>query len=218
MRTISVLKIQEVPGAFFNLIDKELANDKKVLWLISGGSSLPVALEVVKRLRKSKNIFVTLVDDVYLTGGNSQSNWNKFKQLGFNPELVACQGILQEELSLSKTTEAFEDLLQKRLLWADVTIGQFGLGEGFHTGGIQPNSPAANEDDKLAVGYQDGSTQRITVTPALIRKLDVAFINSMGESKRELVQHFLKSQAKVMSEPTQVLKQAKKTVLCSDVL
>jgi 6-phosphogluconolactonase/glucosamine-6-phosphate isomerase/deaminase len=120
--------------------------------------------------------------------------------------------------SQAVVVQALVVLLAKRLEWAQVAIGQFGIGADYHTGGILPDSPAARETEKLAITYEQDGSKKITITPATIKRLNLAFINSMGESKRNIIQHFRESQAAVQDEPAQALKSAKRTYLYSDVL
>lgn len=218
--TIGVESLDQASQALAELIQKPLLKNKKIVWLISGGSSLPVAIGVAKILAKYnlQNFYATLVDDHFGKDNLLKSNWQQLLDLGFLLPGAKAEGILQPGLSVEKTGERFARKLQEKLTWADFAIGQFGLGEGFHTGGILPDSPATKENNELAIGYKMADQQRVTVTPAMITKLDVAFINSLGETKRALVEHFLESKASIMREPTQALKTAKQTYLCSDVL
>lgn len=174
---------------------------------------MPVAVDVMKLLGRPANLRVALVDDYRPAVTASGKNWQQLDTANFPIETI-----LQENVSLESCGKRYEDNLNSALAWADFTIGQFGLGAGFHTGGIQPNSSAAHEMQKLAVSYARDEIEHLTITPALISKLDVVFINSTGEAKRPLVEHFLSSQASIYEEPTQALKTAAKTILCSDVL
>ncbi len=206
-----------VAAALAKNIQRHLTVGKKVLWFVSGGSSLPIAHSVINILDSSfGELFITLVDDVY--GANSNSNWSKFLKLGFDPEKISCAGILQDGLSPAETTKAFEELVEERMAWADIAFGQFGIGEGYHTGGIQPGSVASREHQRLALSYRDGEITRVTITPGLIEKLDEVYINSFGVAKKVLVEHFIDSNASIESEPTQALKHAKLTYLYTDAV
>lgn len=201
------------------LLTEQLAQGKHVLWLVSGGSSLPVGVAVIQQLDRSlaTNLSIGLVDDKYLPLNSPETNAAQFKTLGFRAGAARYQEILHGK-SLAATAATFDRFLTEELARCDFAIGQFGLGEGYHTGGILPYSVAATQTALLATGYRQAGVGHVTVTPALITRLDIAFINSMGESKRPLVSHFLKSTASIQEEPTQALKQAKRTLLISDVL
>jgi 6-phosphogluconolactonase/glucosamine-6-phosphate isomerase/deaminase len=201
------------------LIRVPLVGGQHVLWLVSGGSSLPIAVEAAQLLQAcdQTNLWVTLVDDIFVPQGSPESNGQRLRDLGFSLNGGNFEEILRNK-SLTDTAREFNALLQDHVAFADVAIGQFGIGAGYHTGGIHPHSTAAREQSALAIGYQDGETGRITVTPALIAKLQTAFINSYGESKKPLVEHFLESDATIVDEPTQCLKRAAHLFVYSDTI
>jgi 6-phosphogluconolactonase/glucosamine-6-phosphate isomerase/deaminase len=230
VRTVAVQTMDDVADGLITLLTEPLAAGQKVLWLISGGSSIPVAATVSQQLGRqgvnTEGLFVTLVDDLYDPAHSAATNWQKLQDAGFEPGQATMQGILplkREALTATDTAPdtiaaQFNRLLEDRLAWADVSIGQFGLGDGFHTGGVLAGSPAAREAERLAIAYKHDGVHKITVTPALIGRLDTALVNSMGEGKRPLVKHFLTSTKDIVAEPTQGLKSAKQTYLYSDVL
>jgi 6-phosphogluconolactonase/glucosamine-6-phosphate isomerase/deaminase len=201
-------------------IEQQLLAHKKVLWLVSGGSSLPIAKLVADRLHSidSSRLFVGLVDDVAAPDSVKPTNWQQLRALGFDLPAAPLRPILQTGVSMAASALTYGQQLHRWLSTVDFSIGQFGLGEGYHTGGILPGSPAASESTRLVIAYDTSGIWRVTVTPILIGRLDVAFINSFGESKRPLVEHFLISQASIVDEPTQSLKTAARTMLYSDVV
>ncbi len=209
---------KDTPRLLAAELNAALGNGRKVFWLVSGGSSLPVAVAALKLLRFNANqLVITLVDDKFLPPESTDSNAAKLQRLDFEPGAASYQPILCGK-GLEQTTKLFAEYLHERLVWADFALGQFGLGESFHTGGILPHSPAAKALQELACGYMQDGIGHITVTPGLIQKLDIAFVNSTGEAKRPLVEHFLKSTAQAVEEPTQALKLAQRVILVSDVL
>lgn len=222
MQCIQVASTDEVAAGLMDAIRPRLRNGGKLLWLISGGSSIPVAVMVSKRLADettdTTGLFATLVDDIYDTPDDEGHNWHRLMQEGFIMPQGGGIGIARASQQLKRDTAAFDQLLQQKLAWADSTIGQFGIGDDFHTGGIAPQSIAAREHDRLAVGYAYNGQEKITITPGLIARLDVAFVNSLGEAKRPLVAHFLVSEVSPEIEPVQNLKTAHKTYLYSDVI
>lgn len=218
---IKVMRVEntsQIAEHLAQAIQKKLKQHLKVLWLVSGGSSIPIAIETARLLwnENQENLFVSLVDDKYVPRDINQTNGRQLLVQGFKLNGGGFQNITEEASSFNTCTLRFKDLLQQKLEWADVAIGQFGLGEGFHTGGIMANTLAAQEYDALAVGYEYEGQPKITVTPGLIEKLDLAFINSLGAAKHMLIQRFLTSDASVNDEPTQALKLAKTTILCTD--
>ncbi len=215
MKIVVVKRTEQASLAIAQLINEHMAQNEKILWLISGGSSIPIATQAARLIQNSDNLLLTtLVDDIYGVD-EVDTNWHKLRAQGSR---LNAEPILQLNKSLEETGEHFSNKLGDYLKEVDFAIGQFGIGDGYHTGGIQPGSVATAPTDELAIGYRDGKTARVTVTPALISCLDVAFVNSFGRAKLELVRHFLKSNASVVDEPTQALKQAKNTYLYTDVI
>ena len=216
MEIMRISDAEKVSSDLAKLINEHLAKAQKVLWLISGGSSIPIAVNTARLIENSDNrLFITLVDDIY-SAVETDTNWYKLQEQGFS--LKSKPILWGGRMSSEKTGEDFNQRLLKYLQEVDFSIGQFGIGEGYHTGGIQPGSVAAKTTNKLAVGYLDGETARVTITPELISRLDIVFINSLGEAKKALIEHFLSSTAAIEKEPTQALKTAKEVYLYSDVM
>lgn len=219
MKTIETKNTYEVAHELTVLIKQGLRAGKRTLWLISGGSSIPVAYEVSKQLAETdcKNLYITLVDEKVVENDGSVNNFQQLINTGFALECGELIPILKEGFSLSESANAFEANLKEQIETAEFIVGQFGLGEGYHTGGIIAHSSAIT-DDAYVKYYASDDAKHITITTKVIKLLDSAFINSMGESKKPLVQHFLISEESIDNEPTQALKNAKTTILCSDVL
>jgi len=198
-------------------LNESLLRGKNTLWFISGGSSIPIAREAIAGLKNTTQLRVMIVDDKFIPVTNTD---------GVNRQGLLCGVALRgvDVRSPSYTGRIHQDAKEyakqvaESLEWAEITIGQFGIGEGFHTGGIIPDMPDISESDELAEGYVINDVASVTITPKCIEGMDIVFVNSFGESKRELVNHFLESDACVTAEPAQALKGAKKTVLVTDVL
>jgi 6-phosphogluconolactonase/glucosamine-6-phosphate isomerase/deaminase len=189
---------------------------EKVAWFVSGGSSIPIAHDAIRLLDNTDNLRVLIVDDKYRDedgiGINQAILQNEKLPSGTELLLPSYTG------SLSVDTERYDTKVNECIIWADCSIGQFGIGEGYHTGGILPGARNIIESANFVAGYQVEGQVSITITPKCVRRLNVIFVNSFGESKRELVQHFLKSKETVINEPTQILKEAQRTILVSDML
>ncbi len=208
----------DVTKALAKIIQKNLDQNKKVTWFISGGSSIPIAAKASTLLRdhNETNLLATLVD--YKPGvPQDHANWEKLWAAGFNLRPKQCEAIIQGDSDIRVVVDRFSNYIHEGVVWADVLIGQFGLGEGFHTGGILPHSPAAVSKE-LVCGYEENGTGHLTITPVLIEKINYPFINSMGEGKRQIINNFLSSRASIEQEPTQALKKSTRTLLYSDML
>lgn len=204
----------EAASLLAGYLNDALRSDQNVLWFISGGSSIPIAHETAEKIDTTDRLRMMIVDDKF-TGANTD---------GVNKTgLLAEQWFRQHDVrypsytgELERDGENYAGDVAECMGWADIAIGQFGIGEGMHTGGILPDMPDVSLSHELAVGYMRGYTASITITPESIVRLDMVFINSFGVSKRELVEHFLKSEASIVQEPTQALKEARSIVVSTD--
>ena len=85
----------------------ELKQDKKVLWLICGGSNIAPAVEIMKKIRANvspdqlTNLTVSQTDERYGPVGHPDSNWKQMQDAGFDFEgiktLPVLRGLLLEE-------------------------------------------------------------------------------------------------------------------------
>ena len=212
---ISVLNTDEIGEAIAQHINTAISNGKKVLWLISGGSSIPVAVAAAKALGSVDQdlLRIGLVDEKF-TAEENLSNGAQLTEAGFT---IDFSPIILPNVDLDKCGSEYETYIKDSLGWADMSIGQFGIGNGYHTGGIVAGSPAIT-DEAYVTDYSMNDERHITLTTRVIEELDIAIINSTGEAKRSLVAHFIESDVPIEKEPTQALKRARRTILYSDVL
>ncbi len=149
------------------ILDK-LNSGKKVLWLVPGGSNIPVAVEAAKIITKQphQHLTVTLTDERYGAVGHKDSNWQKLKQQGFNLPQAKLIPVLTGE-NRAMTTKNFNTILEQELKNAKYKIGLLGVGADGHTAGILPESIAVNTGD-LTFGYNGPDFERITITEKVI--------------------------------------------------
>jgi len=205
--------ISDVADFLASAILNQLKEGKKVLFFVTGGSSVVVGIEVVKILENRveenllKNLVVTLTDERYGEVNHKDSNWYQLVSRGFNLKGARLIHILI--CSDSETTlKAFNKVLTDELEKADYKIGLFGIGKDMHTAGILPNTVAADSDD-FACGYDTSQFSRITITPKTILKLNEAVVYLKGQEKKDVVKN-LEKENDVKSEPAQMLKKIPK--------
>ena len=64
-------------------INNKLISDEKILWFLSGGSSISLAIAVRKRLERNlKGLTVMLIDERYGPDNHPASNWKQLKDAG----------------------------------------------------------------------------------------------------------------------------------------
>lgn len=212
-----VSTIEPVAAYLAEAIIARLKNDKRVLWLVPGGSAVQVAVAA------SKSIFdanlslewlkVSLTDERYGPVGHPDSNALQLQQAGFTLPDPIFKSILDSQ-DMPTTTQMYADWLKSELAIADYAIGFFGIGPDGHTAGILPNSPAVRSGD-FAVGYDGGTYQRITMTPTAIAELDEAVAYATGETKHDVIDS-LAGELSLNEQPAQALKQVPKLTIFND--
>ncbi|HEU4830718.1 MAG TPA: 6-phosphogluconolactonase, partial [Candidatus Saccharimonadales bacterium] len=101
-----------------------LATNKRVVWLLSGGSNIGVATAVAQRLQSSdlSNLYVSLVDERYGPVGHADENWEQLINAGFTlPGAHLYRPLVGQ--SIEVTTRKFASWLQFQLTHADISIG-----------------------------------------------------------------------------------------------
>lgn len=191
---------------------------KRVLWLLAGGSAIPVAVMAAQRLAASgvplEQLIVTLTDERHGAVGHANSNWKQLQDAGFNLPGAELHPVVAGK-DLAGTVAGFETFLDKELSAAQYRLGLFGIGPDGHTSGILPHSSAVHET-RLVHGYDGGEHQRITTTAAVIARLDEAVVYAVGEAKWPVLER-LETDVPVDDQPAQALKQVPKTTVFTDL-
>ena len=169
-------------------IQLHLDQKHKVLWLVSGGSAIKVAVKVsqlLSRLHQPSDLQVCLVDERFGPPGHQDSNYYQLIEAGFNQTGLVMHQILNGN-NIAKTTKEYNTKLTELIDEADLTIGLFGMGSDGHTAGLLPDNPLMNSLD--FVGYYNGvDYQRITITPNFIGQVDEAVLYAVGENKWPII-------------------------------
>jgi 6-phosphogluconolactonase/glucosamine-6-phosphate isomerase/deaminase len=203
-------------------IGEYLKQDKKVLWLLSGGSNILVEVDILNILEKEfgeslkENLAVTLTDERYGNIGHADSNWIQLLQNGFNISAVRALPVLCG-LEPNETVIKFGKNYRDLEAWADVIIGQFGIGSDGHTAGVLPNTVGVTAPG-TACFYDGGQYQRITLTLKTIRNIDTAFTFAFGDSKKDVVEKLKNQDLSLEEMPAQILKEIKESYLYGDIL
>ena len=195
-------------------INKELELGKNVLWFISGGSSIPVEVEIAKKIKINHDkLIVTLADERYGPVGHNGSNYFQLEKSGFNISQFNFIPFLSGK-DIITTTNEVNKMIDNELKKADYKIGFFGIGSDGHTAGILPHSKALTEN-KLVCNYEAGLYNRITITPKTIYELDEAIIYAVGESKWNAIKK-LNDNLQTEEEPAQILKKVPLLTIYTD--
>lgn len=196
-------------------INEKLKQGERVLWFVSGGSSISVEVKIAEKIDSnfSNKLVVILGDERFGPLGHLESNWEQLIDAGFDIKGASMIPILKGK-DMRKTTEEIKMILKDELKRADYKIGFFGVGIDMHTSGILPHTDAVKSDD-LVCTYETDLYDRITITFKTIQMLDEAVLYAMGEVKWGAIES-LKNDLPIDSAPVQILKRVSKLTIFTD--
>ena len=191
-------------------IERELANNRAVLWLVSGGSAVAIQVAIMQQLSRDvpdtlTNLTIIPVDERYGPVWHANSNSAQMRQAGFNPGSAKWFDVLDAGSTMSETLERYEELVEDSFARAKVVIATLGLGVDGHTAGVLPDSPAALDSTSTVIGYEWSDYTRMTLGLAKLRQIDDAFVFAYGEAKRDALRRISESQEPLSSLPAKVL-------------
>jgi 6-phosphogluconolactonase/glucosamine-6-phosphate isomerase/deaminase len=199
-----------------------LTEQKRVLWLICGGSNLPIAVEVMNLVRQNVSLFdlekltIMQTDERYGPVGHTDSNWQQLLDLNFNMTGLKVHPILRNH-SLVKTVEEFSEEINTNFAKADVILAQFGMGADGHIAGILPHSLGVSSNTP-ACGYEGEPFVRISLSFSSLEKIHIAFAYVFGESKKRAVDDLVSKDLTLDDEPAQILKKIPEVHFYSDLV
>lgn len=195
---------------------KQLSNNKRVLWLLSGGSSIPIAISASKKLDglDLSNLYVSMTDERFGDIGHTDENWQQLIDGGLKlPGANLYRPLIGQDIA--KTSQKMNEWLNEQLKKADYKIAIFGMGADGHTCGIKPGSPAVTSD-QLVSGFMGDDFMRITITFNVISKIDEAIIQASGSSKKAILHDLINYDTLPSVQPAQILKTIPKSTIFTD--
>jgi 6-phosphogluconolactonase/glucosamine-6-phosphate isomerase/deaminase len=214
LRFIKVESPEPVVSYLAEALAKHLDAGERVVWLVSGGSAIKVAVEVAHRLRSEslENLSVTLADERPGPVGHADSNMHQLELAGFSLPGAHLVPVLTGA-STAADTAAFARFLKTQLKRNQYRIGLFGIGPDGHTAGIPARDAASSTE--LAASYEARDFRRISMTPAAISRLDEVVAYAMGDNK-QLALARLAADLQITEQSAQAVKQAKKVTIFND--
>jgi 6-phosphogluconolactonase/glucosamine-6-phosphate isomerase/deaminase len=184
MKLIKVTSSEPVIANCIGLLRRHLEKGERVLWLVSGGSVIPIVAEVARHLTDIPvaKLTISLTDERPGPVGHPDSNWLGLQQSGFQLPGAHLRPILTGSSTYVDTAD-FSKFLDQALDRADYRFGIFGIGPDGHTAGIPARYPAPFHEP--AMFYSKDGFERISITPAGIGRLDEAAVYMAGENKHE---------------------------------
>lgn len=207
----------ETPAASLaEQISEQLKKDRAVLWLVSGGSSIKVAVrtrEILSYMDLSR-LHVGLTDERYGPPKHGDSNWQQLLDSGFDTAGLNGYPVLSQYIPIQQAVSAYSEQMQSLLAEADYKVGLFGIGSDGHTAGLLPGNPLMGSGDFYGQ-YCALDFDRISATPKLIEQLDLAMAYAAGQDKWPALETLLSNDTEA-SMPAQVLNRAVKLKVFSD--
>ncbi len=197
-----------------------LEENKRVLWLLPGGSNVEIAAEamqiLLERVPKEllQNLTVGQVDERFGPVGHPDSNWKQLIDAGFPFDEVVALPILTGE-SLADTVRRYGNAIEEAYGEAGLIVGQFGIGADGHIAGMLPHTPAVTDPNPTAA-YESAPYTRFTLTPRMLLGIDVAYVFAFGASKKDAIDRLQKEDLSFEEQPAQILKKMKEVHFYSD--
>lgn len=195
---------------------KKLSEGKKVLWLLSGGSSGATCVEVSNLLQGHdlSKLYVTMSDERYGPLNHPNENVAILIKTGLSLPGATFYRLLRGE-TIDETTASYMGWLQEVGDYVDYKIAVLGIGEDGHTCGVKPHSIAV-DSTRLAENFASDDFKRITITLQYLRMLDEAAVQAYGETKHDVVRRLLAGEGDVHSSPMLAIRDIPNTTVFSD--
>lgn len=196
-----------------------LKENRKVLWLICGGSNIKISVLTMNELLKLVSadelarMKVILTDERYGPVGHKDSNWQQLIETGFAFDKVEAVPLLVG-LPLAETVKKYGENITELFSWADHIVAQFGMGTDGHIGGVLPHTIGVNTSD-VAVGYDSKLFVRMSISLKTMQKINTAYAFVFGESKKDALQK-LHDGTDLDELPSRVLKLIPEAYLYTD--
>ena len=207
MKFLCVEGTTELEAALAGALNKELTDNKLVLWLVPGGSNLKTVVKVMNSLESKdfSRLTIALTDERYGEPGHKDSNFFQLRQLGLDTRGAIFLDLLKGK-SLKKTVTESGLAMEKLFTYADSIIGFFGMGPDGHIAGILPHSLAAVNDETWMIGYDAGQFIRMTLTPFALSHINNAFVGAFGAEKLVALTNLHDKMLPIADQPAQILR------------
>lgn len=204
-------------AALHDRLLRELQAGHKVLWLLTGGSSIPISVSIMNQLpdESTSNLTIMLSDERYGPVGHADSNATQLLAAGFNSKRASVIPVLLPDMPLEATARHFQAEAKKVLQDAAYVIAQFGIGADGHLAGILPDSEAVSSPD-LATAFQSDPYTRLTLTFHALKRINAAYAFVYGVAKRPALEKLQGETLPYAEQPAQILKELPESYVFND--
>jgi 6-phosphogluconolactonase/glucosamine-6-phosphate isomerase/deaminase len=202
-----IKQTEGLPEALAQKLNQALAEHRRVVWLVSGGSNVAISAEAMRLVNSSTSpqLVVMQVDERFVAPDSPDSNWKQLLDAGFDTGKATCYPVLNRAAkTLEETAAAYAEVVAREFEAADYIIGQFGVGSDGHVAGIKPHSPAVTSEEYVT-GYPWDDFQRVTLTFPAIRRVDAACSFIFGGDKRPVLDRLSAGSSPLEDFPAGVL-------------
>jgi len=195
------------------IIAEDIKNSsrKRILYLLSGGSSASVGVAALGILGESvrKKISVAMIDERFVPYDSEDSNAYLLKKLGILDFISVFDEVLENNSGSdrNKVAQNYENKLANALENSDYIIAVLGIGADNHTAGILPGINF-NDSNNLVVNYSSDTFERISISPHFFSSIDMLFVYVEGDEKESAVMAVSEVHDSV-DYPSQLIKNAK---------
>jgi 6-phosphogluconolactonase/glucosamine-6-phosphate isomerase/deaminase len=196
---------------------RELGAHSRVLWLVPGGSNIPLSVAVMEQIPDdlSVRLAVYLTDERFGPIGHPDSNLQQLVDAGFEPKNATVVGVLMPAVALEETVTRYNNAVKAAFAAAGVIIGQFGIGGDGHIAGMLPGTPGITSK-AMVVGYSTETFTRVTLTAHALQQVSVAYAYAFGDTKLTALTNLKDRDLPLLEQPSQILKQLPESYIYSD--
>ena len=207
--------------AVYDALRVPLEAGKNVVWLVSGGSNIPLEVEIADKLAEHfgktlHHLTILLTDERYGAAGHINSNYKQLVDARFKLPSANFIDILGRNLSLEDAVEYYKGTVMQALETANFVLAQFGVGSDGHIAGILPHSPAATIEVDTVVGYKWRDYDRITLTYPLLIRINAAYTFAYGDGKLVALTRLQKNNEDFAALPSKLLYDIKDAYVYND--